>query len=247
MGCSRDISMPASPDARRTRAALLAEVRREVDLMAALSLRGPVSLLRGRLVARGVGVTEATLRSGDCRALLERVWVRRTASRRRHGPTAGHDLRSHARLVDTVIDLLSSVARVRADLDGRVVDHGAARDRDPRSVAVCAHNAGRVAATAALIARVVADLGALGPSPDIRQVSEELARRGKPLSVRSIQRRDEYRRPIRSALSIHDPVRPFHPDRTALSRMCREELGAMVVRLQAGLAALNAEFEATLV
>ena len=237
--------MPASPEGRTTRAALLREVRREVKLMVALTLRGPVSLLRGRLAARGVNVTEATLRSGECRPLLEKVWVRRTVSRRRHGPTGGHDMRKHVLLVDTVVDLMSSVARVKADLEGRVVD-AAARDRDPRSVAVCAHNAGRVAATAALIARVVADLRALGPSPDIRQVSEELARRGKPLSVRSIQRRDEYRRPIRSALSIHDPVRPFHPDRTALSRLCREELGAMVVSLQAELAALNAEFEATL-
>lgn len=41
---------------------------------------------------RGVPVTEATLRAGDYRARIERLWVRRKASVRSFGPTGGHDL-----------------------------------------------------------------------------------------------------------------------------------------------------------
>jgi hypothetical protein len=223
----------------------LEEVRAEVTLMQATGATGPATLLQSRLAARGVRVTTETLRSGDCRALLEQVWTYRR-SRRRHGPTRGHDLRRHEQLVDHVIDLEASVARVKADLQGRVVSTGG-EWRDPRSIAVCRYHADCVARTAATIVQVVRDLGAAGEDPDYRNVSEELGRRGHPLSVRSIQRREEYWRPILEYLSISKPRKPVVSNRKALMRMARDQLGARIVKLQAEVSELNAQFEAYLV
>lgn len=240
-GTVRGGSLPA----RRTRRRLLQEVRREVEMMSLLGIRGPASLLRDRLAARGVRVTLETLRSGDCRSLLERVWRRRSPSRTLYGRTNGHDARKHAHLVEHVLDLQARVARVQADLEGRVI--GVAKlERDPRSAAVCRLHAGHVATMASLIGEVVAHLGRTGVHPDYVSVSRELARRGKPLSVRSIQRREEYWRPILAFLDIHRPHLPEVPARVPLSRLCRGSLAATIVRLQAELANLNARFEESL-
>lgn len=236
----------AAPAMRRTRKRLLAEVAREVELMELLGLRGPASILQDRLAKRGVRATLETLRSGDCRPLLARVWVRRARSARNWGPTNGHDLRPHAELVEHVLHLTASVARVKADLASTVVDTTTARERDPRSVAVCRHHATHVAEMVAVIRKVVAELGARAIAPSFREVSKALGGLGKPLSVRSIQRREEYRRVIREYCDLDDPRRPAHPMRAELARMPRKRLGAMVVRLQAELAEVNATFEAHL-
>ena len=241
-----DVSaVAAGARSRRTRRRLLAEVEREVELMSQLGLKGPASLLQGRLAARGVTATLETLRSGDCRSHLERVWVRRKASRRTFGPTRGHDMRRHGELVDHAIDLMASIERVEADLAGMAVVV-AERERDPRSLAACRYHARHVAETAELIMRLVNELGAAGIDPNFRAVSEALGKAGRPLSVRSIQRRPEYWRPILEYVSVHRPVKPEYPGRTALESMTREELGALIVKLQPRLAELNARFEATL-
>ena len=234
-------------DGRRTRLRLLEEVRLEVEAMSRSEIKGPASLLQVRLAKRGVRVTLATLRSGDCRPLLARVWKRRPPSRTVHGRTDGHEGRTHAQLVEHVLDLQSRVSRVEADLAGRLVEPAAGPERDPRSLAVCSLHADHVAAMSALIGKVAADLGGAGVHPDVTSVSEELSRRGRPLTVRSIQRREEYWRPILEYLDIHKPRLPENPARGPLSRLCRGELAAMVVNLQARLAELNARFEASLV
>lgn len=234
-------------DGRRTRPRLLEEVRREVEVMSLLKIKGPASLLQRRLAERGVQVTLATLRSGDCRPLLARVWRRRPPSRTVHGRTDGYEAWAHAQLVEHVLDLRSRVSRVEADLAGRLVEPAAGPERDPRSLAVCSLHAGHVAAMSALIGTVVKDLGDAGVHPDFTSVSDELSRRGRPLTIRSIQRREEYWRPILEYLDIHRPRLPEDPARGPLSRLCRGALAAMAVSLQARLTELNARFEASLV
>lgn len=232
---------------RRTDPATLAAVAEEVERMVDEGMHGPASLLARRLSGRGVVVAESTLRAGDCRAHLERVWDRRLPSVRSFGPTGGHDLRPVEELVDHVIDLKCRIGRVSADLEGRPYDRSADVERDPRSLARCEAHDGKVRETAARIEALIPVMAAAGVVPTLATVSEALAKAGHALSERRIRSRDAYSRPILSFHGVAPPMKPFDPERDRLSRMSAERLGASVFALLADLRAKEAEFEATLV
>lgn len=239
------------PDPRRTRAKLIDAVRREVELMETEGLAGPASLLQVRLARRGVAVTLATLRSGDCRPVLERVWKRRPTSTRRYGPTGGHDLRPVEHLVEDVIDITARIARVEADLRGEPISSNPRESRRP--AAPGKRQDERVAARAALISVVVRDLAARGVDPTFATVAQELGRRELPhsgdpaaISDRQLRRLDEYSRPILEFQGREKPLKPPAADRKALMRLEAEELGAMVHRLLRQLRELEARFMAML-
>lgn len=237
---------PTGQPSRRTRPALLAEIVREVDAMMDEGVSGPLSLLLTRLKSRGVIVTEATLRAGDCRAQLEKVWKRRPRSRRSFGPTRGHDLRPVIELVDEIISLKSKIGRVEADLKGEVFDRQTAIESDARSHAVCAKHATVVATKAAEIPKVVRYLAGRGIFPDYKSVAREMTVREHPLHHRTIRRNENYWRPILEFHDIAPPVKPDDPERIGLLRKSSEELGAMVVQLISQLSQSEAKFEASL-
>lgn len=230
---------------RRTHPSILAEVIREVDLMLEERVKGPVSLLVSRLAARGVSVGEATLRAGDCREHLEKIWSRRKGSIRSFGPTGGHDLRPVEELVDHVLDLRAMIARVKADLEG-VAATPPQFERDARSVAICTQNDAKVAALAALIPEVIEALARDGIWPTFKTVAARLTADGHSITHRSIRRNEAYWRPILTFQQRSPPIKPSHPDRTSLRRKSAEELGAMVYRLTEEHRTLCARFEATL-
>lgn len=238
--------IPVGRPPRRTRPALLAEVVREVDAMINEGVTGPLSLLLTRLEGRGVSVTEATLRAGDCREQLERVWERRPQSRRSYGPTRGHDLKPVIELVDEIIDLKAKVGRVEADLRSEVFDKHATIESDVRSHAVCAKHATDVAKKAAEIPKVVRYLAGRGIFPDYKSVAAEMTVRKHPLHHRTIRRNENYWRPILEFHDIAPPIKPHDPERTSLLRKSCEELGAMVVQLISQLSQSEAIFEASL-
>lgn len=235
----------ASGNIRRSHPSTLAEVVREVDAMVSEKVRGPVSLLVGRLAARGITVAESTLRGGDCRQHLERVWTRRAKSVRSFGPTGGHDLRPVVELVDHVLDLQAMIARVEADLKGVIVEKLAV-ERDPRSRAVCAKKAIEVAARAALIPGVIKKLAGEGIRPSFKTVAVRLTEAGHPITHRSVRRNEAYWRPILEFELRAPPLKPHETNRAALMKKSSEELGATVHRLLAEHRALCARFEETL-
>jgi hypothetical protein len=214
--------------------------------MVAERLSGPVSLLQGRLAAQGFQISEATLRAGDCRLQLERVWKRRPRSRQTYGPTRGHDLKPVIQLVDEVIDLKARIGRVEADLEGAPFNRSKTVQHDPRSRAVCAMHAEAVAEKAAEIPIVVRFLARRGIFPDYKTVAQEMTTRGHTLHHRSIRRNERYWRPILKFHDIAPPIKPIDPERDRLLRKSSEELGAMVVRLLDHLREVEARFEAKL-
>lgn len=232
--------------ARRTEPATLAAVADEVQRMVDEEVRGSASLLARRLAGRGVVVGESTLRAGDCRAHLERVWDRRLPSVRSFGPTGGHDLRPVEELVDHVIDLKCRIGRVTADLEGRPYDRSADVERDRRSLARCEAHEVRVCETAARIEALIPVLTASSVVPTFATVSAALGEAGHPLSERRIKSRDAYSRPILRFHGVAPPMKPFDPERDRLSRMSAERLGAKVFALLAELREKEAQFEATL-
>jgi len=236
--------MAAEPrlGARRTRPALLAAVVAEVGVMSGLGIRGPVSLLVERLAGRGVRVTEATLRSGDCRMAIDPVWDRRLPSVRRFGPTGGHDMRPVEELVEHVIDLRCRIGRVRADTRGAAFDRGAGAGRDVRSLAACAKHEGDVRRRAALIVALLPDMAKQGVFPDFNAVSNAMGNAGEPLSARTLRRNDVYSGLVLAAQARERPTKPVDHERASLLRKSAEELGALVFALIAELAAADAEF-----
>ena len=232
--------------ARRTDLATLAAVAAEVQLMVDDEVSGPASLLAERLAKHGVFVAISTLRAGDCRQHLERVWTRRLRSVRSFGPTGGHDLRPVEELIDHVIDLKCRIGRVNADLEGRPYDRKDDVERDIRSLAACRTHDDHKRDMAARIEALIPVMAAAGTVPTFASVSEALGKAGHPLSTRRIRSRDEYSRPILKFHGVEPPMKPFDPERDSLSRKSAEELGAMVFALLAELRIKEAEFEATL-
>lgn len=241
-----DVAVAGVDSKRRTNPTTLAAVAAEVQRMVDENVRGPASLVAQRLADRGVVVAVSTLRAGDCRPHLERVWDRRPCSVRSFGPTDGHDLRPIEELVDHVIDLKCRVGRVTADIEGRPYDRSADVERDPRSLARCEAHDRLVRETAARIEALVPVMAAEGVVPTFATVSAALAKAGHPLSERRIGGRDAYSRPILKFHGVAPPIKPYDPERDRLSRWSAERLGAEVVRLLAQLRAKEAEFEATL-
>ncbi|WP_380782605.1 hypothetical protein [Sphingomonas sp. R86520] len=231
---------------RRTDPAILEAVVAEVQRMVDGGARGPASLLARRLAERGVKVAVSTLRAGDCRPHLERVWDRRLRSVRSFGPTDGHDMRPVDELVDHVIDLKCRIGRVEADLEGRPYDRNDDVERDVRSLAACRKHDDHKRDTAARIEALIPRMAAAGTVPTFDSVSEALGEAGHPLSARRIRSRDEYSRPILRFHGVEPPMKPFDPERDRLSRLSAEELGAMVRALLAELREKEARFEATL-
>jgi hypothetical protein len=246
--CWRVGSMPPDQnDDAQTEAEILREVAAEVAAMEKLELRGPASFLAGRLAARGVDVSVRKLRSGEYRPLLERVWRRRPRSVRKFGPTDGNELRPKEELIDHVIDLKCRIGRVRSDIDGKIYDRSGDVERDARSLARCAVHSAQVIEMAKLIEELIPEMAAKGIMPTYRTVSDALKGKGHLLDKRSIRRQEAYWRPIRNFRDDAPTSKVFDPERERLSRLVKEELGAMIVTLKADLRVLNAQFEASLI
>lgn len=231
---------------RRTRAALLTAVVAEVELMRVERVKGPASLLIERLAIRGVRVTAATLRAGDCREHLEKVWSRRPASVSRFGPTGGHDLRKVDELVEHVIDLENRIGRVRADIAGDIFDRQIGNERDTRSLAACGRHDRDVERRVEVLTKVLRKMAAAGVVPDYDTVSDAMTEAGEPLTPRTIRRNEAYWRPLFAFNGHEPPKRLADPRRAKLRRKRAEELGAMVYRLIEELADVERLFRAKL-